>query len=282
VHAALALGLTRIAGPVQPTRPRPSHAAHVIYRSSTDENRDQLAPGDAKGFEAGPPAPGGNAFSVQLTPSGGGLGPRIGVSQDAGSSNQGFAAGSGIDGQGGAATSFFGVPARGLRIVYVIDRSASMGFGGALTVARNEVIASLARLPASASFQVVPYHSSAAVLVGVKDTLVPATPENVRLASSALETLTASLGTRHLDALLLAVRLEPDVIYFLTDADDLSENDRRLVTQANAGRSIIHTIELTLANVGHPDRPMQRLAHDNRGTYQAVDLRSTRGDNVTP
>jgi hypothetical protein len=172
---------------------------------------------------------------------------------------------------GGATTTFFGVPAQGQRIVYVLDRSCSMGLQGALTAARHELEASLARLPATAWFQVIEYNTSAAPLLGGK-TLLPATPENIGLATAALEALAPARGTLHLEALLMALALQPDAIYFLTDADELNPTDCAQVTRANAGTSMIHTFELTIANRGHPDMPMQRLARDNHGTYQAIDL----------
>jgi hypothetical protein len=168
-------------------------------------------------------------------------------------------------------TTFFGVPARGQRIVFVLDRSCSMGLQGALTAARRELEASLARLPETAWFQVIEYNTAANPLLGGNE-LLPATAENIRQASAALDALTPARGTRHLDALLMAVALRADVIYFLTDADDLLAADCAHVTRANSSGSAINTIELTIANRGHPDMPMQQLARNNHGTYQAIDL----------
>src|SRR5207237_252137 len=54
----------------------------------------------------------------------------------------------------GPATNFCGVaaPATARTVVYVIDRSASMGLAGRLERARREVVASLRQLPPSARF----------------------------------------------------------------------------------------------------------------------------------
>ena len=269
-HGALGLLLWHWPAPTDRAAALASPAVHVIYPSSNeaDNQPGKLAPGDSAAGEPGPPLPRTGSIRVQVIEGGPQLGPAIPSIPVAG-------AGTGQSAMprlaGGATTTFFGVPAQGLRIVYVLDRSCSMGLQGALTAARRELEKSLARLPAPALFQVIEYNTSAAPLLGGK-TLLPATPENICLATEALEALTPARGTLHLEALLMALALHPDAIYFLTDADDLNPADCAQVTRANAGASTIHTFELTIANRGHPDMPMQRLARDNHGTYQAIDL----------
>jgi hypothetical protein len=158
-------------------------------------------------------------------------------------------------------------------VVYVIDRSASMGPGGLLAAATRELCASLARLPPAMQFQVIIYHDQPEALFPGRPALLPATPENTQRAARLLAEVRAEGGTDHLKALRLALSLGPEVIYLLTDADDLSDSARREVTQINRGRVVIHTIELNPANRGRADMPLQALARENRGTYRAVDLR---------
>jgi hypothetical protein len=174
---------------------------------------------------------------------------------------------------GGGGRGFFesGTPARS--IVYVIDRSASMGRGGLLDAAVRELCASLSRLPPATRFQVVVYHDRPALLCPGPEELLPATAENTARAIGLLDDLDAEGGTNHLPALRLALSLAPEVIYLLTDADDLSHEHRLEATRLNAGRAVIHTIELSPANRGRADMPLQVLARENRGTYRAVDLR---------
>jgi hypothetical protein len=178
--------------------------------------------------------------------------------------------GNGGTGPGGA--TFFAVPAQAQSVVYVIDRSASMGLNGALAVARRELCRSLQNLPATARFQVVVYNRSAETLPLGGTGLVEAAPANVRRAVALLEELQPTGGTDHWPALLRALSLHPDILFFLTDADDLTPELLRRVTQLNRGRSVIHAVELNLANRDRDDLPMHRLARDNCGTYQAVDL----------
>jgi hypothetical protein len=176
-------------------------------------------------------------------------------------------------GAGGGTAGFFAVGTQARSVVYVIDRSASMGPGGLLKAAVRELCASLARLPAGTRFQVVLYHDQAELLVRDRTQLVPASPETIERAARLLEAVRAEGGTNHLQALRLALSLTPEVVYLLTDADDLSHADRAVVTRLNRGRAVIHTIELNTSNRDRTDMPLQVLARENRGRYQAVDLR---------
>jgi Ca-activated chloride channel family protein len=180
--------------------------------------------------------------------------------------------GSGPPGHGRQGPTFFQVEARGDKVVYVIDHSMSMGQRGALAAAEAELLASLQQLPPTARFQVIVYNSTAAPLVPTRPGWLPAVPENVTLVRRALESLRAEGGTRHDQALPKALALEPDVIFFLTDAADLDEADLRAVSARNRGRSAIHVFELNAAHRGRSDTPLQLLARQNRGVYQAVAL----------
>jgi hypothetical protein len=182
-------------------------------------------------------------------------------------------AGQGIGLSGGAVGArFFRVPAQARSVIYVIDHSASMGLHGALDQAKAELLASLQELSPATRCQVIVYNSRAQLLRPDLPGLVAATPENKSLLVQALAELQAEGGTRHDQALPRALALLPEVIYFLTDADDLSDAEVRAVTQRNRGRSIIHVIELTTATHHRSDMPLQMLARDNGGIYQAVNL----------
>jgi hypothetical protein len=185
------------------------------------------------------------------------------------SSGTGSAGGTGD----GIITAFFETPARGRSVVYVVDRSSSMGVNGALDAVKRELRASLDRLPEDARFQIVFYNRHAEVLSIDRQTgLLPATAANKSQAVQRLDSLTAEGGTAHLEALQRALNLGADVIYFLTDADDLPPQTVQAVTRLNQRRVSIHTMELTAANRGREDMPLQVLARQNRGLYRAVSL----------
>jgi hypothetical protein len=174
---------------------------------------------------------------------------------------------------GGGDKGWFETGTQARRVVYVIDHSASMGPGDLLAAAVRELRASLARLPPTARFQVILYHDQCELLLPEREELFPATPENTARASQLLEKVCAEGGTSHLPALQRALCLGPEVIYLLTDADDLSDTDRQTVTRINRDHVVIHTIELNTSHRDNPHMPLQVLARENGGQYRAVDPR---------
>lgn len=177
--------------------------------------------------------------------------------------------GTGAEGAG-VSGSLFPLPATASSVVYVLDRSVSMGIDRKLDFARWELIASLRRLPPSVRFQVIDYNDYAKTLVvdGQRD-LLPAEPAIVAKAVAQLQALDAAGNTSHLAALRLGIALHPDVLYFLTDADDLKPEDVATITRLNQ-RTIVYAIELTRRHASRPDSPLAQLARDNRGTYRRV------------
>jgi von Willebrand factor type A domain len=206
---------------------------------------------------AGPPAPSVQPNSPAAVSSAPGL-PVSPVTNDSGSPLP-----------AGAATAFFGVPAIGKSVVFVLDRSASMGLDGRLDRARRELAVSLRRLPPSARFQVIVYNKVAErVRVSGMVGLLPATPEAIEEAIAAVNRLPAEGGSEHVNALTEALSLVPDVIYFLTDEDDLETRDVQAVTRKNHGRVCIHA--LCLVPAAGAESPMQMLARGNRGAFKVV------------
>jgi len=182
----------------------------------------------------------------------------------------------------GNSTRFFDVEAQGQTFVYVIDHSSSMGPGGGLAAARQQLLTSLQELPPAARFQVIVYNRTAEPLVPACPYWLDTTPENIQQVALRLDGLIAEGGTDHWPALRRALALRPDVLFFLTDADDLTAELLRAVAQLNVGRhTVIHTIELNTLHRDRPDMPMHVLARENHGTYRALDLQSQtpeRGD----
>jgi hypothetical protein len=167
-----------------------------------------------------------------------------------------------------APATFFGATAPARSVVYVIDRSISMGLNGGLAAAREELLASLECLPATARFQVLLYNRTVRSLHGGGDGLVPASAEARHEVAALVADLRAEGGTSHLPALRQALALHPDLILLFTDADDLSLQDVQTLTRLNRGGTAIHTIEWT--NESHADGPLALLARLNRGTYRSL------------
>ncbi|MCI0376910.1 MAG: VWA domain-containing protein [Gemmataceae bacterium] len=182
----------------------------------------------------------------------------------------------GAAGPGDGVTKFFGVAAHGSRIVYVLDCSGSMGKNGAIVAAARELVRSVEQLPAHAQFQVIVYNAKPRFLLARYSGWLTASPQMTQEIEAAFNALPTEGKTEHGPALQKAIALQPDVLYFLTDADDLKQEHLRQTNLANRGRTVIHTIELTLANQHRVGMPMQLLARDNRGAYQAIDLENYR------
>ena len=77
-------------------------------------------------------------------------------------------------------------------------------------------------------------------------------------------------GTDHGAALRRALAFHPDILYFLTDADDVSPDDVRTATRLNGRHTVIHAVEVSGA-APRPDGPLHKLAADNGGTYLRLD-----------
>jgi len=171
------------------------------------------------------------------------------------------------------AAVFFGVSVTGRRIVYVIDRSLSMGLNGTFNRAREEVTDSLRSLPLDALFQVVPYNRHAEPLrVNSSTDLLIAEPANVSEVKRRIDDMRAEGGTDHLRALKEAIHLKPDAIFVVTDADGLTQEAVDAATRINVGKAAIHCIELANGSDDGGSPAFRRLAQANGGTYRLVDL----------
>jgi hypothetical protein len=170
----------------------------------------------------------------------------------------------------GVATTFFNVPARGQTIVYLIDASASMGLHGALQAARAELLRSVRRLPESVRFQIIVFNRLATPLLPQRPEWLNATPQVLATVAQALSNLTAEGVTDPVRALKYALSRRPAVLFFLTDAGEFRTETAREATRFNAGRSVIHVIELRTGQAASNDLALRMLAHDNRGTFKTV------------
>jgi hypothetical protein len=184
-------------------------------------------------------------------------------------SGPGSAPGNG--GLGSSGPTFFGVPASGQTVVYLLDRSFSMGPSRALECAKHELLAGLARLPVATRFQIIPYNRHADPLrINNSTALLPATADHLGQVALQLKDQEATGGTNHLEALLRGLAYQPNVLFLITDADDLQPADVRKATQVNQGRTVIHAIELNRRSAARPDSPLRQLAAANGGTYRHV------------
>ena len=177
-------------------------------------------------------------------------------------------------------TGVFGLKGKGTRFVYVFDRSGSMaGFQGRpLASAKAQLLASLADLESTHQFQIVFYADRPSILNlrnQATAQLLFADEATKRVAERWIRGVAANGSTRHLEALLLAVRMRPDVIFFLTDAEEphLTPVEMEKVNRLNrrVGASI-HAIEFGAGPSQTNNNFLVRLAQSNGGQHTYVDV----------
>lgn len=157
---------------------------------------------------------------------------------------QGSGNGIGNGKQGGDGKSFFGLAAEGKTFVYVLDCSLSMNhphdseartrFGRL----KLELLNSISQLKPDQSFFIVFFNHEAIPMPA--DHLVSAVPENLQHYLGWMAQVQARGDTDPTAALQLALRLRPDVIYFLTDGC-FSRDANDIVQAIKQPKTVIHT-----------------------------------------
>jgi hypothetical protein len=177
-------------------------------------------------------------------------------------------------------TTVFGVKGRGTRFVYVFDRSASMsGYDGRpLAAAKRELLSSLQSLDKIHQFQIIFYNDKPHVMnlqPAAQPQLLYGDDQGKKLAATFVGGVVADGGTRHMEALLLAIQMRPDVIFFLTDADEpkLTSADLRKIRERSRGTSI-NAIEFGSGPSSGRYTFLQQLAAENNGQHVYVDVTS--------
>jgi von Willebrand factor type A domain len=172
---------------------------------------------------------------------------RSGASDGLGGSGTGLGGGrTGEGSPGKKATEFFGIDGYGQSFVYVVDCSGSMNNNGKFERARYELLQSIEQLNKDQSYFVIFYNHEAHPMEGGK--LVMATPAHIGETTQWVNFAEAGGGTEPLPALLYALSLHPDAIYFLSDGqfDPNTIQEMRLRNRPNNRLKIrqipIHTI----------------------------------------
>ncbi len=178
-----------------------------------------------------------------------------------------------------ATASVFGVEGTGTRFVYLFDRSASMN-GAPLSAAKQEFVESIASLDEVHQFQIIFFNTGAQPFtIDGRQRIAFATEQNKRMANRLLGGVTAYGGTDRLLALENAIRLGPDVIFFLTDADDpMSAADLAKVAALNRRyNATICTIEFGRGPRHGRQNFLRQLATSTGGQYGYVNTNVLRG-----
>jgi hypothetical protein len=197
-------------------------------------------------------------------PAGGGL-PDAGQFTSGGGGRRGSPGGSGH-----ARVSVFGVEGTGTKFLYLFDRSSSME-GAPLAAAKRQLIDSLQSLESVHQFHIIFFNTvtKAFDITGGGRRIAFATDRNKQLAANFVGGIVADGGTDRLAALREAIRFAPDVIFFLTDADDpMSPSELADIARANRrARAAICVIEFGRLQAPPSDNFLRQLAAQNGGQY---------------
>jgi hypothetical protein len=118
------------------------------------------------------------------------------------------------DGSAGSA-EFFGIGGYGQTFVYVVDASDSMNVMGKFDRARYELLQSIEQLSSDQRYYVIFYNDRAYPMDA--DEPVLRTEDNFAATTDWVNHARANGGTNPLPALVHALSLRPDAIYFLSD-----------------------------------------------------------------
>lgn len=170
----------------------------------------------------------------------------------------------------------FGLEAKGRRIAYVLDRSASMGNGAGspLAASKRELLRSLAALSDVQQFHLVFYNHRPRLFnpTGNAGRLVFATDENRREAEAFVDSIKADGGTDHAEAIRAAIRLGPDLIFMVTDGDavdDLAAGEIERLERLLGGAQLVL---IQFSDGGREASPrLASLARRSGGAAKAVD-----------
>ena len=178
---------------------------------------------------------------------------------------QGLANGSG-NGNGGA---FFGMKATGQSVVYVVDCSASMNVRHTMEATRFhrlklELLNSVASMKSNQSFYIIFFNNQPIPMPA--RSMQPARPELQRMYLEWMARMRANGTTDPLTSMQMALRLRPDVIYFLTDGN-FNFKTASALARIRQPRSVIHTITF---GEREAEPLMKSIAVANRGTYRFI------------
>jgi hypothetical protein len=176
-------------------------------------------------------------------------------------------------GRGYAHVRVFGVEGHGNKFVYVFDRSASME-GAPLAAAKRQLVESLGALASIHQFHIIFFNHrlQSFDISGGGKRIAFGSDRNKQLAANFVGGITADGGTDRFSALKAALVFRPDVIFFLTDADDPMSTSELSDIEVGSQKSgaAISVIEFGRQPAPPGENFLTELAHQTGGQYGYV------------
>jgi len=169
---------------------------------------------------------------------------------------------------GAGSIGFFGERASGSSFVFIVDSSGSME-GSRFARAVEELNRAIGQLRIKQRFFVIFYNDEAIPLFSPRSRshMYLATKKNRRRATKWIGLQQAGGGTEPEDAIHQALRLKPDVIFFLSDGE-VPRTTRTIATEFNHFGTIINTIAFQFRG---GEAILKGIAEDNQGNYRFVE-----------
>jgi hypothetical protein len=175
------------------------------------------------------------------------------------------------DGTSYKATDFFGIGGYGKTFIYVVDASDSMNENGKFQRCRYELLKSIEQLTSHQRFFVIFYNTNAYPMEA--EGPLEASPENKSNISNWIRSVEPEGGTNPLPALVLALSMRPDAIYFLSDG----QFDPNVIMEMKQRNRQNYKLELKMVpihTVAFFDRLaeglMKMIARNSNGEYRFV------------
>ena len=183
-------------------------------------------------------------------------------------------------GMGNGNAKFFSITDSGKQIVYAVDRSGSMNSNDEISVAKQELIASLNGLTPEHRFLVLFYDENVFAMTietqnGREVNLIRASARNLAKIKTRITGIRVKGNTNHMKALRAAMQLKPEAIFFLTDARSaLSPREVDLLVRMNKQqRTRIHCIQFGKgAELNEGQNFLKQLATQTKGSYRYRDV----------
>jgi hypothetical protein len=148
--------------------------------------------------------------------------------------------------------TLLGIEGKGSKFVYVFDHSGSMGVpdNKPLDRAKAELLTSIGALSEVQQFYIIFYNQDQKIfrIDASGGRLIFGNDQNKKLAQQFVDSIKAEGGTKHADALALALKMHPDVIFLLTDGDppdDLTKEELARLERLNGSSTVIDVIQIS-------------------------------------
>ncbi len=172
----------------------------------------------------------------------------------------------------GKSAEFFGLKAPGRRFVYVIDRSSSMAsYDQRFPKANEQLLRSVLQLRSRQQFFVVYFNTGPHPMFSpaVASASIKADRKTKKQLIAWVQTVFPGGGTDPASSLQMALKLEPDAIFMLTDGEFGSHvlDLLRRENPAGEGQVSINTIAI-VSHAG--EGQLKQIAKENKGRFRFV------------